>query len=49
VKILVQTLQDLQNFGRRMAVEIASRLVRQQQRRIAYDRAGDGDALFLSA
>ena len=32
-----------------MTVEIARRLVRQQQRGIAYNRAGDGDPLLLPA
>jgi hypothetical protein len=48
VKILVEPLEDLQHFGRRMAVEIAVRLVRKQEGWIADDGAGDGDTLFLA-
>ena len=49
LEVLVQPLQNLQHFCCGMAVEVTGRFVRQQQRRIADNRARDGDALFLSA
>ena len=49
VEVFIQSLQDFQNFRRGMAVQIAGRLVRQQESRVADDRARDGDALLLSA
>src|SRR5581483_6898385 len=48
VKALVQPLEDLQDFRRRMAVQVSGRLVRQQYRRITHDGSGNRDALFLS-
>ena len=49
LEFLVEPLQQRQHFAGRLGVEIAGRLVGQQQRRVGDDRAGDGDALFLPA
>ena len=45
----VQPLQQGQYFARQFRVEVAGRLVGQQQRWIGDDGARDRDALFLSA
>ena len=45
----LSNLQRRQDLVRRGAVEVAGRLVAQQQPRIGYDGAGDGDALLLTA
>ena len=47
--LAVQRLQQVEDFVARLAIEIAGRLVAQQQRRVRHDRAGDADALFLAA
>src|SRR5689334_21925344 len=47
--LLVQALEQLQDLLARFAIEVAGRFVRQQQRRIAHERARDGDALLLAA
>ena len=41
--------QQLEDLVARLAIEVAGRLVAQQQRRVGDDRAGDADPLFLSA
>ena len=41
--------QQLEDLVARLAIEIAGRLVAQQQRRVGDDGAGDADALFLAA
>src|SRR5205814_7816558 len=48
VKILIEAFEDFEHLGGRVAVEIAGRLVGEQQGRVADDGACDGDALFLS-
>src|SRR5215471_2260576 len=45
----IQFLKHLQDFYARLRVEVAGRLVGEQQRRMVYQRAGDGDALLLAA
>ena len=49
LELLIQPLQERQNLAGRLGVEIAGRLVGEQQRRVGDDRARDGDALLLSA
>src|SRR5271166_5736891 len=46
---LVQLFQNLENFRGGMAVEIAGRLVGEDERGIADDRARDGDTLLLAS
>src|SRR5205814_278706 len=45
----IQPLEDLHDLDARPAVEIAGRLIREQDRRIVEQRARDRDALLLSA
>ena len=45
----VHLLEQLHQPFRLTVIQIAGRLVRQQQRRTGDDRAGDGDALLLAA
>ncbi len=47
--LLIQRLQQIEDLIARLAVEVAGRLVAQQQRRIGNDRARDADALLLTA
>src|SRR5690348_8899287 len=47
--LAVEPLQQRQHFFRRLAVEVAGRLVADQQGRIGNDRARNGDALLLAA
>ena len=47
--LLVQRLQQVEDLIAGLAVEVAGRLVAQQQRRIGDDRARDADALLLTA
>ena len=47
--IAVERLQQVEDFVAGLAIEIARRLVAEQQRRIGDDRARDADALFLAA
>ena len=47
--LLVQRLQQVEDLIARLAVEIAGRLVAQQERGIGDDRARDADALLLTA
>ena len=47
--IAVQRLQQVEDFVARLAVQVAGRLVAQQQRRVGDDGPGDADPLFLSA
>src|SRR5215471_2463777 len=48
-EILVEELEDRKNLVGRSAVEIAGRLVAQEQTRVRHDRSRDGDALLLAA
>src|ERR1700678_165469 len=45
----MQLLEQIHDTARHLRVEIAGRLVRQQQPRRTRERAGDGHALLLSA
>ena len=47
--LVVEFLEHAHDFDARLAVEVAGRLVGQQQRRLVDQRAGDGDALLLAA
>ena len=47
--LAIQALQQRQHFRARLRVEVARRLVREQERRIGHDRARDRHALLLSA
>ena len=49
LELLVQPLQQRQHLARRLRVEVAGRLVGEQQRRIGDDGARDRDALLLPA
>ena len=49
VLLLMQVEQQLDDLFRRLPIQIAGRLIAQQQQRLANQRAGNGDALFLSA
>ena len=49
VALLVQALEQRHDFVAGRGIEVAGRLVRQQDRRIVHQRAGDGDALPLTA
>ena len=44
----LQRLEQVQDLVARLAIEVAGRLVAQQQRRIGDDRARDADTLFLA-
>src|SRR6187551_2825054 len=46
--MLVQQLEQLQDRLRRLAVEIAGRLVAHEQRRVRDERSGDRDTLLLA-
>ena len=45
----LSVVQQLEDLVARLAIEVAGRLVAQQQRRVGDDGAGDADALFLAA
>ena len=45
----MQLAEQVQDFGSRVAVEVAGRLVGQDQRGLVDQRAGDGHALLLAA
>ena len=45
----VQPLKDAHHLDAGARIEVAGRLVRQQQRRVVDERARDGDALLLAA
>ena len=47
--VAVERLQQIENLVAGLAIEIAGRLVAQQQRRVGDDGAGDADALLLAA
>ena len=47
--IAVERLQQVEDLVAGLAIEIAGRLVAEQQRRVGDDRARDADALFLAA
>ena len=47
--LAVQRLEQVEDLVAGLAIEVAGRLVAQQQRRIGDDRAGDPDALLLAA
>ena len=47
--LAVERLQQVEDLVAGLAIEVAGRLVAQQQRRIGDDRAGDADALLLAA
>ena len=47
--VAVQRLQQVEDLVAGLAIEVAGRLVAQQQRRIGDDRARDADALLLAA
>ncbi len=47
--VAVERLQQVEDLVAGLAIEIAGRLVAEQQRRVGDDRAGDADALFLAA
>ena len=48
-EFLVERLHQVENLFRALAVEVTSRLVGHQHRRVGHDGARDGDTLFLSA
>lgn len=48
-QLLAQVVDQFQNFPAGLRVEIAGRLVSQQDRRINRQSPGDGDALSLAA
>ena len=47
--LAVERLQQVEDLVARLAIEVAGRLVAEQQRRIGDDRARDADALLLAA
>ena len=47
--LAVERLQQVEDFVARLAIEIARRLVAEQQRRVGDDGARDADALLLAA
>ena len=47
--LAIECLQEIENLVARLAIEVARRLVAQQQRRIGDDRARDAHALLLAA
>ena len=47
--LAVERLQQVEDLVAGLAIEVAGRLVAQQQRRVGDDRAGDADALLLAA
>ena len=47
--IAVERLQQVEDLVAGLAIEIAGRLVAEQQRRVGHDRARDADALLLAA
>ena len=47
--VAVERLQQVENLVAGLAIEIARRLVAQQQRRVGHDGARDADALLLAA
>ena len=47
--LAVERLQQVEDLVARLAIEIAGRLVAEQQRRVGDDRARDADALLLAA
>ena len=47
--VAIEPLEDVHDLDARSRVEIAGRLVRQQQLRIVDERAGDCDPLLLAA
>ena len=47
--VLAERLQCAEHFLRAARIEIAGRLVGDDERRVGDERAGDGDTLFLSA
>ncbi len=49
VALLVQPLEQAHDFDTGRGVQISSGLVGQKNRRIVHQRAGNGDALALSA
>ena len=47
--ISIERLKQIQNFIARFAIEVARRLVAQQQGWVGHDRTRNPDALFLPA
>ena len=47
--IAIERLQQVEDFVAGLAIEVARRLVAEEQRRVGHDRARDADALFLTA
>ena len=47
--LAVERLQQVEDLVARLAIEVAGRLVAEQQRRVGDDGAGDADALLLAA
>ena len=47
--IAIERLEEIENLVAGLAIEVARRLVAEEQRRIGHDRARDADALFLAA
>ena len=47
--LAVERLQQVEDLVAGLAVEVAGRLVAEQQRRVGDDGAGDADALLLAA
>ena len=47
--LAVERLQQVEDLVAGLAIEVAGRLVAEQQRRVGDDRAGDADALLLAA
>src|SRR5580765_1253668 len=46
---VVELLENIHDFDTRVSIEIAGRFVREDERRVVAESAGDGDALLLSA
>ena len=47
--VAIERLQQIEDLVARLAIEVARRLVAEQQRRVGDDRARDADALLLAA
>ena len=45
----IQRLEQIQDFIARLAIQIAGRLIAQQNRWVGHNRAGDADALLFAA
>ena len=47
--IAIERLQQIEDLIARLAIEVSSRFIAKEQRRIRHDRAGDAHALLLAA